>query len=94
MPTSWTHWFSGISVPAHGNKVELWPQNPGRRGTKASSSYTPVATTHSKTGRRLHAKEPKWPAKTGLRSSNWFLWKEGPVLMGSRVQRLLVNVLL
>lgn len=48
-PTSWTHWFCGITVPAHGNKVEPWPQNPDRRETKAPGSYTPVSSTYRKT---------------------------------------------
>lgn len=66
MPASWTHRFCGIMVPAHGDKLELWPQNPDRRVTESSSSDTPVSTTYNKTEGRLYAKEPKWPAKTGL----------------------------
>lgn len=75
----------GITVSVHGNKVEPRPQNPGRREAKASSCHTPVSTTHSKTGKRLHAKEPKRPAKTGLGSLNWFLWEEGPAWVGRGV---------
>lgn len=84
----------GITVSVRGNEVEPRPQNPGRREAKASRCPTPVSTTHSKTGKRLHAKEPKRPAKTGPGSLNWFLWEEGPAWVRRGVQRLLVKVLL